>query len=67
MFLDQKYNTLQSLIDKGFALFTQYESNNRYVAIPMSEISSKIKKEISNNLDQLEENFRTFPLENKYG
>lgn len=56
------YNILQSLIDKGFALFTQYESNNKYIAVPMSEISNKIKKEMSNNLNQLEESFRIFPL-----
>lgn len=56
------YNTLQSLIDKGFVLFTQYESNNRYVAVPISEISSKIKNEMSNNLEKLEESFSIFPL-----
>lgn len=56
------YNTLQSLIDKGFALYTQYESNNKYAAVPMSEVSNKIKMEMSNNLGQLEESFSIFPL-----
>lgn len=56
------YNILQSLINKGFVLFTQYESNNRYIGVPMNEISNKIKKEVSDNLDQLEESFSIFPL-----
>lgn len=56
------YNILQSLIDKGFVLFTQYESNNKYIVVPMKEVSNKIKKEVSSNLDRLEESFSIFPL-----
>jgi len=37
------YNVLESLISKGFILFTEGKNSNKYMAVPMEEMSKKIR------------------------
>ena len=55
------YNVLESLIIKGFALFTEIENNNRYVAVAINEVSEKIKYETNHTLEELEEELKDYP------
>lgn len=47
------YNVLESAITKGFVLFSEYEGNNRYAAVPIDEIAERIKHETLDTLDNL--------------
>lgn len=55
------YNILESLITKGFILYTEYESNNKYAAVPMSEVAERLEYETKNVLESLTENLSVFP------
>lgn len=47
------YNTLESLVRKGFILFSDQDGNTRYTSVPIDEISQKIKHDINYTLDEL--------------
>jgi len=55
------YNLLELLKQKGFILYTEYENNNKYAAIPMSEVSERLKKETSDILTDLAERLSIYP------
>lgn len=48
------YNTLESLVRKGFILFSEKDGNTRYASIPINEISEKIKRDMNYTLDELD-------------
>lgn len=52
------YNVLESLISKGFAVFTEGQYGNRYMALPIEEVSEKIRFETGSTLDELEEQLK---------
>lgn len=47
------YITLKSLVRKGFILFSENDSSTKYAAVPIDEISERIKHETTNTLDEL--------------
>lgn len=49
------YNILESLATKGFALFTDGESGHHYAAVPVKEVSERIRHETEENLRDLDE------------
>jgi sugar-specific transcriptional regulator TrmB len=55
------YNLLESLVNKGFILYTQYESNNKYSAIPMAEVADKVKHQTDDVLTSLTEKLSVLP------
>lgn len=55
------YVILECLINKGFILYTQYENNNKYAAVPISEIADKVKDDTKNTLSTLTERLSIFP------
>lgn len=48
------YNTLESLVRKGFIIFSENDGNTRYASIPINEISEKIKRDMNYTLDELD-------------
>ncbi|EPZ54575.1 sugar-specific transcriptional regulator TrmB family protein [[Clostridium] sordellii ATCC 9714] len=50
------YNVLESLVSKGFIIFTENSNSNTYAAINIEEVSKNIKYEMNNTLDKIEEN-----------
>lgn len=55
------YNVLETLVMKGFILYSEEENNNRYAAVPMEEISERVKHDTDKTLDELKsqlENYR---------
>lgn len=55
------YNILEALIIKGFILYTEYESNNKYAAIPMKEVADRVEDETSQVLSSLTNQLSIFP------
>lgn len=55
------YNILESLIVKGFILYTEYENNNKYAAVPMSEVADRVEDETEQVLSKLTEQLSIFP------
>lgn len=55
------YNILESLIQKGFILYTEYESNNKYAAVPMTEVAERVEDETKNVLSDLKDRLDIFP------
>lgn len=55
------YNILESLVSKGFILYTEQENNNRYAAVPIDEIAQKVKHETEDVLDNLTERLKEYP------
>lgn len=55
------YNILESLIMKGFILYTEYESNNKYAAVSMAEVSERVEDETKGVLADLSERLSIFP------
>ena len=47
------YNTLEMLVTKGFVRFSEGEGTNKYAAVPIQEISERIKKETEDILEEL--------------
>lgn len=47
------YNTLESLVRKGFIIFSEQEGSTRYTSVPIDEISEKIKYDMNATLDEL--------------
>lgn len=48
------YNILENLATKGFVLFTEGDAGNRYAAVPMKEVSVRIRHETEENLKELD-------------
>lgn len=55
------YNLLESMKEKGFILYTEYENNNKYAAVPIKEIADRCKRETENTLDDLTERLSIYP------
>lgn len=47
------YNVLESLVMKGFILYSCEENTNRYAAVPMEEISERVKQKTDATLADL--------------
>ncbi len=47
------YNVLESLVMKGFILYSGEENTNRYAAVPIEEISGRVKHETDATLEEL--------------
>lgn len=47
------YITLESLVRKGFVLFSDNDSVVKYAAVPINEVSERIKHETNDTLDEL--------------
>lgn len=56
------YNILESLVIKGFILYSESESTNKYAAVPIAEIVKKVEHETKNTLDELIENLKDYPM-----
>ncbi|MBS6025286.1 MAG: TrmB family transcriptional regulator [Paeniclostridium sordellii] len=54
------YNVLESLVSKGFIIFTENSNSNTYAAINIEEVSKNIKYEMNNTLDKIEEELKEF-------
>ena len=54
------YNMLESLVTKGFVLYTGAESGNRYAAVAMEEISRRLMRETEDTLEELKEDLRDY-------
>lgn len=52
------YNILESLVNKGFVLFSENEGNNRYASVPIEEIAERIKHETEDTLESLSEKLK---------
>ena len=57
------YNLLESLVTKGFIWYSEGDTGNRYAAVPVEEVSVRLKRELDTTLDELKEALRGF--ENK--
>jgi len=55
------YVILECLINKGFVLYTQSENNNKYSALPITEVADKVKDETKNVLADLTNQLSIFP------
>lgn len=53
------YNILETLVNKGFVLFSENEGNNRYAAVPMEEIAERIKHETADTLEEISEKLKS--------
>lgn len=47
------YNILESLVMKGFILYSEEENANRYAAVPMEEISERVRHDTDVTLGEL--------------
>ena len=54
------YNILETLINKGFVVFSENGNSNSYAAIKIEEISKNIKHDINNTLEKIEEELKDF-------
>lgn len=55
------YNILESMKDKGFILYTEYENNNKYAAVPMKEIADRHQRDTTNTLSDLTKLLSIYP------
>ncbi len=55
------YLILESLIKKGYIMYTQLEKNNKYSALPIKEIVSKVESETKEVLDLLTDQLENYP------
>jgi sugar-specific transcriptional regulator TrmB len=55
------YNILESLGSKGFILYTEQENNNKYAAVPIDEITRRVKHETIDVLDDLTKRLKEYP------
>ena len=55
------YVILECLIQKGFILYTQLENNNKYSALPMSEVAQRVETETKDILSDLTTQLSIFP------
>lgn len=54
------YNLLETLIQKGFVLYTEKESSNKYEAVPIKQVISHISKDAQNTYDEITESLRGY-------
>ena len=54
------YNVLESLVMKGFILYSEKENLNRYAAVPMEEISGRVRREMNVTLEELKKQLRDY-------
>lgn len=54
------YNMLESMVIKGFVLYTEAESGNRYAAVPMEEIAERIQWETQETLEELKKELQDY-------
>ena len=54
------YNVLESLVIKGFILYSEQENTNRYVAVPVEEISERVKHETDVTLKELKSQLKDY-------
>ena len=54
------YNVLETLVTKGFVRFSEGDGTNKYAAVPIGEISEKIKKETDDILEELTKDLKDF-------
>jgi HTH-type transcriptional regulator, sugar sensing transcriptional regulator len=52
------YNVLESLVSKGFILYAEQENNNKYAAVPIEEITQRVKRETDDVLENLTERLK---------
>ena len=57
------YNVLESLVMKGFILYSEEENTNRYAAVPMEEISARVRHETDVTLEELEKQLKDYRAE----
>ncbi|EGO63761.1 TrmB family transcriptional regulator, partial [Acetonema longum] len=55
------YNILESLVLKGFIIYTEKENNTQYSAVPINEIVQRVKHETNNILDNLTDRLKNYP------
>lgn len=55
------YVLLETLKKKGFILYTEYENNNKYAAVSITEISERLKEETADILGQLDRRLGIYP------
>lgn len=48
------YNILETLVTKGFILYSEEENNHRYAAVPIDEISERTRHNMDKTLGRLE-------------
>lgn len=54
------YNLLENLQMKGFIVFSEGESGNRYGAVPMKEVGARIRHETDENLKELDRELASY-------
>lgn len=54
------YNNLESLVTKGFAWYSEGDNGNRYAAVPVEEISVRLKRELDEILEELKKQLKGF-------
>lgn len=57
------YNVLESLVMKGFILYSEEESSNRYASVPIREISARVKHEADVTMVKLESQLDNYRAE----
>lgn len=57
------YNILESLVIKGFILYSEGDTSNRYAAVPIEEISSRVLDETEATLGTLNKNLYNYRVE----
>jgi sugar-specific transcriptional regulator TrmB len=55
------YNILEALVSKGFILYAEQENNNRYAAVPIEEITQRVKHETEDVLEDLSSRLKEYP------
>lgn len=57
------YNVLESLVTKGFVRFSEGDAGNQYAAVPVKEISERMRKEAEETLSDLENTLSDYETE----
>lgn len=57
------YNVLESLVMKGFILYSGEENTNRYAAVPMDEIAERVRHDTDATLGELEVQLKDYRAE----
>ncbi len=55
------YNILETLIQKGFILYTEAENGNKYSAVSIQQVVEKAKQETKDVFEDLTQRLSTFP------
>lgn len=57
------YNVLESLVMKGFILYSEKDNTNRYVAVPVEEISERVRHDTDATLVELKHQLEDYRAE----